>query len=439
MTPFLRAVHQPRSFPYNPFADNGGYVFQSGISIWSNVAHGSDMSCAGPNSAAIGNGTFEYAQTCPSTRPARNRSVLNDQLDQGTAVHQSVPSRTSALRQTTTTSTMRGSRNGPAGRRHHRRQPGDQSLLPRRRGPVSRVLTPSPRRPTCSSPDQPEHRRCPVRICSGPEQGYRWQRSHIPAGFRPWRQHLVMGVVNQQRRSRCRDLHGLCSRPAQGTDNLVNVAYGTVSIILKAPFVSATASQSTVAAGDPLYITGTAQGQPSTGVNIWILGTNYAYVGSQSVNSDSSFWYEVMPATTSTLATGQYLRCRPAPDGERPVRCLGSPVSAEHRLYRVIPRCDLLRLHRQPECSGYVPNSQFHRRSAESSELYTGLRTHRHRCPAGIQRGSGIDYSNQQPERRRYLHQAPVPRSRRRSSRSPRLATTMSVTSSPSPERRTSP
>ena len=58
----------------------------------------------------------------------------------------------------------------------------------------------------------------------------------------------------------------------QGTDNLVNVAYGTVSIILKAPFVSATASQSTVAAGDPLYITGTAQGQPSTGVNIWILG-----------------------------------------------------------------------------------------------------------------------------------------------------------------------
>jgi hypothetical protein len=48
-------------------------------------------------------------------------------------------------------------------------------------------------------------------------------------------------------------------------DSLANAAYGTVSIIIKKPFVSATASQSTVAKGDKLFITGTAEGNPSKG------------------------------------------------------------------------------------------------------------------------------------------------------------------------------
>jgi PGF-CTERM protein len=89
-------------------------------------------------------------------------------------------------------------------------------------------------------------------------------------------------------------------------NNLANSAYGTVSIILKAPFVSATASQSTVAQGDPIYITGTAQGQPTAGVAIWILGKNYAFYGTQSVNSDASFSYELQGAVTQGLYTGQY-------------------------------------------------------------------------------------------------------------------------------------
>ena len=46
-------------------------------------------------------------------------------------------------------------------------------------------------------------------------------------------------------------------------DNLGQAAYGTVSIIIKKPFVSATASQSTVAKGDRIYITGTAEGDPA--------------------------------------------------------------------------------------------------------------------------------------------------------------------------------
>jgi len=82
-------------------------------------------------------------------------------------------------------------------------------------------------------------------------------------------------------------------------NNLLNDAYGTVSVIIKKPFVSATASQSTVAQGDDLYITGTAEGQP-TAVHIWILGKNYADLESASVAADASFSYEIMQATTRT-------------------------------------------------------------------------------------------------------------------------------------------
>ena len=61
------------------------------------------------------------------------------------------------------------------------------------------------------------------------------------------------------------------SQPSSSdSTQLSSVAYGTVSIIIKPPFVSATASQSTVAQGDNVFITGTAQGQPSEGVMIWI-------------------------------------------------------------------------------------------------------------------------------------------------------------------------
>jgi len=88
-------------------------------------------------------------------------------------------------------------------------------------------------------------------------------------------------------------------------DHLANAAYGTVSIIIKKPFVSATASQSTVAKGDRIYITGTAEGQP-TSVQIWIMGKNFYTKTSASVNSDASFSYEVRQEVTKALASGQY-------------------------------------------------------------------------------------------------------------------------------------
>jgi PGF-CTERM protein len=89
-------------------------------------------------------------------------------------------------------------------------------------------------------------------------------------------------------------------------NHLGDASYGTVSIIIKKPFVSATASQSTVAKGDRIYITGTAEGNPSPGVAIWILGKNYAFYQTESVNSDSSFKYEVKQEDTKTLTSGQY-------------------------------------------------------------------------------------------------------------------------------------
>ena len=88
-------------------------------------------------------------------------------------------------------------------------------------------------------------------------------------------------------------------------DNLQNAAYGTVSIIIKKPFVSATASQSTVAKGDRIYITGTAEGSPSS-VQIWIMGKNFYTLKSASVNSDASFSYEVRQEVTKGLSSGQY-------------------------------------------------------------------------------------------------------------------------------------
>ncbi|MDO9324136.1 MAG: PGF-CTERM sorting domain-containing protein, partial [Methanoregula sp.] len=91
--------------------------------------------------------------------------------------------------------------------------------------------------------------------------------------------------------------------------HLSEAAFGTVSIIIKKPFVSATASQSTVAQGDKIFITGTAEGNPSS-VKIWILGKNYPTVASQirteSVNTDASFKYEVKQADTKNLYPGQY-------------------------------------------------------------------------------------------------------------------------------------
>jgi len=98
------------------------------------------------------------------------------------------------------------------------------------------------------------------------------------------------------------------SQPVAAGDqkNLANEAYGTVSIVIKKPFVSATASSSVIAQGDTIDVTGTAEGNPTPGIAIWLIGTNYAFYTTQSVNADASFDYQLKQANTAGLAAGQY-------------------------------------------------------------------------------------------------------------------------------------
>jgi len=89
-------------------------------------------------------------------------------------------------------------------------------------------------------------------------------------------------------------------------DMLSDTQYATVSVIIRKPFISAQASQSVVAAGDKLYIRGTAAGQPTQGIAIWILGKNKVIYETTSVNADGTFEQEISQGTTADLAAGQY-------------------------------------------------------------------------------------------------------------------------------------
>jgi PGF-CTERM protein len=99
-------------------------------------------------------------------------------------------------------------------------------------------------------------------------------------------------------------------------NGLTNAKYDTISIVVKKPFVTATTSASTVAKGDKLYIRGTAEGNPTEGVAIWVLGKNYwngaatpmanSQQKTETVNDDGSFEYELGTADTQNLAAGQY-------------------------------------------------------------------------------------------------------------------------------------
>ncbi|MCQ8893420.1 MAG: DUF3821 domain-containing protein [Methanolinea sp.] len=93
---------------------------------------------------------------------------------------------------------------------------------------------------------------------------------------------------------------------ASDKNNLADTQYATVSVIIRKPFVTAVASQSTIAQGDKFYIRGVAEGQPSPGVAVWILGKNYVMYDTESVNNDGSFEKEINQGITANMAAGQY-------------------------------------------------------------------------------------------------------------------------------------
>jgi len=76
--------------------------------------------------------------------------------------------------------------------------------------------------------------------------------------------------------------------------------------VVPTPVFQATLSASVVAKGDKMFIRGTAEGDPSKGIAIWILGKNKVLYATESVNDDMSFEHEVKNAATASLNAGQY-------------------------------------------------------------------------------------------------------------------------------------
>nr|WP_319540615.1 MEMAR_RS02690 family S-layer glycoprotein [uncultured Methanospirillum sp.] len=89
-------------------------------------------------------------------------------------------------------------------------------------------------------------------------------------------------------------------------EHLNDAQYDTVSLVIKKPYIQATASGSVAAKGDKLYVRGTAEGDPSLGIALWILGKNKVLYATESVNDDMSFEYELTKETTKSLYAGQY-------------------------------------------------------------------------------------------------------------------------------------
>lgn len=85
-------------------------------------------------------------------------------------------------------------------------------------------------------------------------------------------------------------------------NNLAGVQYGTVSIVIKKPFIEAIMYQK----GDEFDITGSAEGNPSHGVQVWIIGENYVEIKTVPVAQDGSFQFTIPPKTTTNLANGNF-------------------------------------------------------------------------------------------------------------------------------------
>lgn len=90
-----------------------------------------------------------------------------------------------------------------------------------------------------------------------------------------------------------------------GKEILTGVSFGSVYFIFKKPFISAEISPSVISKGEPVHITGYADGRP-TPVQIWIIGDNYFFNTTTPVNSDASYNFNIDKQISETLAKGQY-------------------------------------------------------------------------------------------------------------------------------------
>jgi hypothetical protein len=72
------------------------------------------------------------------------------------------------------------------------------------------------------------------------------------------------------------------------------------------PIGSASSNTVMIANGDSVFIHGIATGQPQKGLQLWIISNNYLKVASLAVDNDDTYLYELKPADTQNLASGQY-------------------------------------------------------------------------------------------------------------------------------------
>ena len=115
---------------------------------------------------------------------------------------------------------------------------------------------------------------------------YKWQTSNLEIDAGAYTIYAVSAPWNRQ--------------------SLNNAQYDTVSLVIKKPYVQSTTSSNVVAKGDKFFIRGTAEGDPSNGIAVWIIGKNYVAYATATVNDDKTFDYEVKDGTTSTMFSGQY-------------------------------------------------------------------------------------------------------------------------------------
>ena len=95
--------------------------------------------------------------------------------------------------------------------------------------------------------------------------------------------------------------------------NLGESSYGSLSVTLNIPSVTASVSHPIIIAGQPISVSGVVQGNPLPGVAVWIMGENFTSVSAGRVNENGTYEYEIQEATTSQMTAGQVLRRRPAP------------------------------------------------------------------------------------------------------------------------------
>ncbi len=87
-------------------------------------------------------------------------------------------------------------------------------------------------------------------------------------------------------------------------DQLAGAPYGTTSIIIKAPYITANISSLHVVKGQPFTVTGIAEGNPPA-IQIWIFGDNYAFNTTTPVNPDASFTFTGDTQLSGKLPEGQ--------------------------------------------------------------------------------------------------------------------------------------